>query len=177
MRTSVRNEAVVIASSDQLTTGEAAKLLSCSRQHVVDMCDEGLLPFAWAGRHRRILRRDIEAVRRGGDRLNRSERRSLWLAHVIAGKLLLDPDRHLRDAHLQLERMYPMARGQARAWLDDWTRLLDGPVDNLVTRMVERSLRGRELRQNSPFASILSESERNAALEAFMLNEKRRSTR
>jgi len=166
----------VMNADERLTTGEAAKLLSCSRQHVVDMCMEGLLPFTWAGRHRRVLRRDVEAVRRGSDELSRSERRSLWLAHVVAGKLLLDPDRYAGEARLQLERMRLSARGQALAWLDDWGRLLDGPVDQLVARMTERSLRGCDLRQNSPFAHVLSSGERDAALAAFVRHDAQRSS-
>lgn len=168
---------MALDSNEQLTTGEAAKLLNCSRQHVVDMCDEGLLPFTWVGKHRRVLRRDLETVRRGTEKLNRSERRSLWLAHVVAGKLLLDPDRYVGDALRQLDLMRPAARGQARDWLDDWERLLAGPIDELVARMTDRSLRGRELRQNSPFADVLSSDERDAALAAFVLHDERRSVR
>ena len=47
---------------DLLTTGEAAKLLNSSRQHVVDLCDRGELPFTTLGTHRRVQRRDVEAV-------------------------------------------------------------------------------------------------------------------
>lgn len=177
MRTLLRDEVVALDSDEQLTTGEAAKLLSCSRQHVVDMCDEGLLPFTWAGRHRRVFRRDVEAVRRGTDTMNRAERRSLWLAHVVAGKLLLDPDRHIGHAREQLERMRPTARGLAREWLRNWEQLLDGPVERVVTQLTERSLRGRELRQNSPFAHVLSPDERDAALAAFAQHDRQWSRR
>jgi excisionase family DNA binding protein len=30
--------------TELLTTGQAAKLLGCSRQHVVDLCERGRLP-------------------------------------------------------------------------------------------------------------------------------------
>lgn len=175
MRTSVHDAVSVLDSDERLTTGEAAKLMNCSRQHVVDMCNEGLLPFTWAGRHRRVRRGDVEAVRRGSDTLSRSDRRSLWLAYVVAGMLLLDPERHLEDARKQLERMRPTARGQTRRWLDDWARLLDGPLDQLVAQMTERSLRGRELRQNSPFASVLSSADRETARAAFVRHDEQRS--
>lgn len=177
MGVTMRDAAVKFDSDERLTTGEAAKLLSCSRQHVVDMCDEGLLPFTWAGRHRRVSLRDVQAIRRGSDTMNRAERRSLWLAYVVAGALLIDPDRHLARASEQLERMRPTARGRAREWLVDWERLLDGPVDQLVARMTERSQRGRELRQNSPFAHVLSPDDRKAALDAFAHHDRQRDGR
>ena len=33
---------------DLLATGKAAGLLGCSRQHVVDMCLRGELPYVWS---------------------------------------------------------------------------------------------------------------------------------
>ncbi len=45
--------------SDQLTTGEAARLLGTSRQHVVDLCNAGHLPYRVVGKHRRVSRHDI----------------------------------------------------------------------------------------------------------------------
>jgi excisionase family DNA binding protein len=45
-----------------LSTGEVAHLLGSSRQHVVDMCTRGELPFLWIGRHRRIERSDIDRL-------------------------------------------------------------------------------------------------------------------
>ncbi|MGH3537959.1 MAG: helix-turn-helix domain-containing protein [Pseudonocardiaceae bacterium] len=45
-----------------LSTGEVARLLGSSRQHVVDMCTRSELPFLWVGRHRRIERSDIDRL-------------------------------------------------------------------------------------------------------------------
>lgn len=38
----------------ELTTTEAAKVLSVSRQYLVRLCEEGRLPFRWEGAHRRL---------------------------------------------------------------------------------------------------------------------------
>ncbi|MEZ5282121.1 MAG: helix-turn-helix domain-containing protein [Acidimicrobiales bacterium] len=150
-----------------LTTGEAAKILNCTRQHVVDLCDRGDLPFTTVGTHRRISRRDVEALKSRTDRLSRDERRSLWLAYVVAGRIATEPERTIGDALRHIDKMRPNARGQAKKWLDEWTRLLNGPVDRILAALTDRSLRGRELRQNSPFAGALTEEQRLKALEAW----------
>lgn len=152
---------------DLLTTGEAAKLLNCTRQHVVDLCVRGDLPFTTVGTHRRISRENVEALKSRTDRLSRDERRSLWLAYVVAGRLATEPDQTIKDALDQLSKMRPHARGQAKRRLDEWERLLHRPVDQILSALTDRSLRGRELRQNSPFAGALTEDQRLRALEAW----------
>lgn len=150
-----------------LTTGEAAKVLNCTRQHVVDLCERGDLPYTTVGTHRRISRVNVEAVKTRTDRLSRDERRSLWLAYVVAGKICIAPGKTVAAAREQLDRMRPSARGQAKKWLDEWARLLDGPVDRILAAITDRSLRGRELRQNTPFAGALSPEERQIALDEW----------
>jgi excisionase family DNA binding protein len=150
-----------------LTTGEAAKILNCTRQHVVDLCDRGDLPFTTVGTHRRISRENVEALKSRTDRLSRDERRSLWLAYVVAGRIATEPERTIADALDHLDKMRGSARGQAKKWLDQWERLLNGPVDQILAALTDRSLRGRELRQNSPFAGALTEEERRTALEEW----------
>jgi excisionase family DNA binding protein len=150
--------------TDRLTTGEAAKLLNCSRQHIVDLCEQGLLPYTTVGRHRRVLRSDVDAIRTRTDRLSRDERRSLWLGYATAAAIIADPDRTIAEASRQLELMRATARGQARSWLDEWQRLIAGPIDSVLAALVDRSLRGRELRQNSPFAGALDDDVRTCIL-------------
>jgi excisionase family DNA binding protein len=154
-----------------LTTGEAAKILNCTRQHVVDLCDRGDLPFTTVGTHRRISRENVEALKSRTDRLSRDERRSLWLAYVVAARIATEPERTIADALDHLDKMRATARGQAKKWLDEWERLLDGPVDRILAALTDRSLRGRELRQNSPFAGALTEEQRRKALEAWRSND------
>ncbi|MFN0064102.1 MAG: helix-turn-helix domain-containing protein [Myxococcaceae bacterium] len=155
---------------DLLTTGEASRLLGTSRQHVVDLCNSGSLPYVTVGRHRRVTRRDIEALRTGTSRLTKDQLRSLWLAHAVAARLVEDPVGVLAVARTNVKRMLDgSARGSARVWLQQWEALLDGPVEAVLAALTSRSPRFRELRQNTPFAGVLSEDQRRAVLRGFAL--------
>jgi excisionase family DNA binding protein len=165
------------APDDMLTTGEAARLLNSSRQHVVDLCNRGDLPFVTVGTHRRVTRADVESVRDRTLRLNRDQRRSLWLAFAVAGRIAADPDVARSLARENLVRMRENARGQAVSWLEEWDRLLDGAVADLLIALTSPSPRGRDLRQNSPFAGILSDDERSGVLDAWREHEQRRRTK
>jgi excisionase family DNA binding protein len=154
-------------SDELLTTGEAAVLLNSSRQHVVNLAERGELPYTTVGTHRRVKRGDVEAIRTRTQRLTRDQRRSLWLAYAVAGRIVADPARAKKLARANLERMRASTRGQARRWLDEWDGLLNGPIDNLLATFVSPSPKGRELRQNSPFAGLLTESARTEVLDAW----------
>ena len=158
---------IQIRDDDLLTTGEAAKVLNCTRQHVVDLCERGDLPYTTVGKHRRISRANVEALKTRTDRLSRDERRSLWLAYVVAGRIATEPENTIADALSRVYEMRPNARGQAKKWLDEWERLLNGSVDRILAALTDRSLRGRELRQNSPFAGSLTEQLRRTALDEW----------
>jgi excisionase family DNA binding protein len=165
-----------LAEGDELlTTGEAAKILNTSRQHVVDLCDRGELPFTTTGTHRRVRRSDVEALRTRTQRLTRDQRRSLWLAYAIAGRIVSDPQRGRTVARANLERMREASRGQARRWLEEWDRLVNGPIDALLTALVSTTPRGRELRQNNPFAGLLTESERLLVMEQWRTRDEERT--
>jgi excisionase family DNA binding protein len=153
---------------DFLTTGEAAQLLGTSRQHVVDLCNAGDLPYVTVGRHRRVSRRDVEAVRAGTRRWTRDQLRSLWLSHAVAGRLVEDPQGVLARARDNLAQMLAdSARGSAKIWLQKWQHLLVGPVEEVLEALTSRSPISRELRQNSPFAGVLTGAQRRAALAGF----------
>lgn len=168
MRTRFTNELTEAENGDLLTTGEAARLLGTSRQHVVDLCNSGGLPFVTVGRHRRVTRRDVEALRTGTSRLTRDQLRSLWLAHAVAARLVENPVAVIGRARRNLERMLASsARGASRVWLKQWGGLLEGSIESILEALTSRSPRSRELRQNTPFAGILSEEQRRAVLQAF----------
>lgn len=148
-----------------LTTGEAARILNSSRQHVVDLCDQGLLPFLTTGTHRRVRRADVDALQSRTQRLTRDQERSLWLGYAIAGKLVTDPLGVLDIGRRNLSRHG--GGGAARRWLAEWEKLLDGPIEGVLEALTSRSPRARELRQNSPFAGVITQEERQRVLTGF----------
>lgn len=131
------------------------------------------MPYTTVGKHRRVRRGDIDALRTRTDRLSRHQKRSLWLAHAAAGRIVADPVGALRSARANLAKMRGGARGQAKQWLDEWERLLDGPVEDLLTELTARTPKARELRQNSPFTALLSDAERQRVLDAWRDSQQR----
>lgn len=149
-----------------LTTGEAALLLRSSRQHVVDMCEQGLLPYVRVGSHRRLRRADIEAVLR--PELTRDQLKALWLHAAVAGRLVSNPDAVLAKAATNLQRLRQVhPDGMAARWLEQWRAVLDAGVETVLDVLTSRAPRAVELRQNSPFAGVLLDAERRAVLTAF----------
>ncbi len=142
-------------------------MLNCSRQHVVDLCNRGELPFTTVGKHRRVRRGDIDAIRTRTQRMTRDQKRSLWLAYALAGQIVTDPVRALRIARQNLDRMRRTSRGRTRKWLEEWERLLDGSLETLLGVLTSHSPRARELRQNSPFAGVLGEDVREQVLRSW----------
>lgn len=153
---------------DLLTTGKAATLLGVCRQHVVDLCREGRLPFQTTGTHRRLRREDLERFARSGKTLRREEARSLWLNQAIAGKLVQDPEAILGRARGNLARFMQIhSEGMSAHWLRRWREVIEqGPwaVLSVLTSLSEESI---ELRQNSPFAGVLPADERQRVLTSF----------
>lgn len=153
---------------DLLTTGQAATLLGSSRQHVVDLCTSGRLAYQVVGKHRRVRRGDLVRLLHGGSVMTRDQQRSLWLHRAVAGKVAIDPVHTLATARRNLARLraeHP--RGPVGSDFDAWEALLDGPLETLLDTLVSSSSRAIELRQNSPFAGVLTERERAKALAAF----------
>jgi excisionase family DNA binding protein len=150
-----------------MTTGEAAALLGSSRQHVVDLCERGELPYSTTGRHRRVRRRDVEEVQARTEDLTRDQARSLWLSYALAGRIAEDPEAAVAKARANLAKMREVARGQAQSWLGEWESLIEGGADHMLDALTSRSPRGRELRQNNPFAGVLTDEERVQVLAAW----------
>ncbi len=152
---------------DLISTGTASALLGTSRQHVVNLCDSERLPCFRVGTHRRVRREDVLRYRDGRP-LTRDQIRSLWLHRAVARRLLLDPAGTIRQARANLRRLQAVhARGVAGQRMEEWELLLNGPIDELLEVITSRSDRGNELRQNSPFAGVLSDRERSRVLDSF----------
>jgi excisionase family DNA binding protein len=155
---------------DSITTTQAAAILGCSRQHVVNLCNRGELPSISIGRHRRLRREDVEsyAVRRTTGGMTRDQLRSLWLHRAVAGHVARDPEATLRLARENANRRLAKgpAPGSAR-WLRRWLRLIDQGPEPVMQALTSSANAARELRQSTPFAGVLSERERLAILSAF----------
>lgn len=124
------------------------------------------------GTHRRVLRQELDTYIHGSDPPPRREAlRSLWLNRAIAGRLARDPERVLAKARSNLVRFRRLhARGTARRWLEEWEGLIDEGPDSVMRILVAETPHAADLRQNSPFAGVLSQGERRRILDAFVRN-------
>lgn len=88
----------------------------------------------------------------------RIEARSLILHRAVAARLLKDPELWAR-ARQRLEEW--RASGLRHPYyLSAWDGLVDAPVENVAEAIQEPGERGQRLRRASPFAGVLSSSER-----------------
>lgn len=58
---------MILPSTQELTTQSAANFLGVSRQYLVQLLEEGKIPFHKVGTHRRVSLKDIAAFRRQRD--------------------------------------------------------------------------------------------------------------
>src|SRR5665811_86634 len=158
--------------SPLLSTGEVAGLLGVSRQHVVDLCDRGDLTFVWIGSHRRVPRFELDrllgAAHEG--KLTRDQERSLWLHRAVLAELVENPEDALARVGVNLQRLrvqHP-GRGMTARWLDQWQKVLDAGVDAVADVLTSQGPAALELRQNSPFAGVISEEVRSRVLASFV---------
>jgi excisionase family DNA binding protein len=157
---------VIVQTHELLTTGEAAVLLRSSRQHVVDLCERGLLPHVRVGTHRRLRRQDVEALLQPS--MTRDDLRALWLHRAVAGKLVADPQGTLATATRNLHRLQAIHCDPATAvWLERWSALLDEGVEAVLYALTSPAAYSIALRRHSPFAGVLDETERRAVLTSF----------
>jgi excisionase family DNA binding protein len=152
---------------DLIRTGEAAALLGCSRQHVVNLCDSGRLPVVrGGGSHRYVRRADVLAL--ASCPLTREQEQSRWLHAAIASRLVAEPDVVLGRARENLDRFSAIHAGTMAAhWLELWRAALDAGPDQVLTVLVSDTPQAAEMRQNSPFTGILPLDARRAVLESF----------
>jgi excisionase family DNA binding protein len=156
-----------VVRDELLTTGKVAEMLGSSRQHVVDLCNRGVLTYETTGTHRRVPRFAVESLL-GVSSMTRDQRRSLRLGCAVAGKVVRDPQRWLSMARRNLSKMQAIhTRGQSADLLAQWERLLDGPLEGVLEALTSPSPRARELRQNTPFAGVLTPRERLQVLSEF----------
>ena len=159
------------APDELLSTGDVARILGSSVQHVVDLCRRGEMAYTLVGTHRRIRRSDAEALsgrsaNNAGGPMTRDQLRALWLHRAVAAKVAADPAGVLAQAKSTARSL--LAREPDGApWLRQWLALLDRGPEAVMRTLVSTDPLARELRANSPFAGVLSTSEREAILTSF----------
>lgn len=97
----------------------------------------------------------------------RIDERSVALHRAVAEKLRKNPAL-LHIATENLDRWYETA-GRSRPYLDEWRRMLQLPLDELLALIGQEGERMTALRQNSPFAGVLEPAERWAIFERFRI--------
>ncbi|MEP7739745.1 helix-turn-helix transcriptional regulator [Nocardioides sp. 31GB23] len=103
----------------------------------------------------------------GGER--REKQRSLWLSRLVVGELTRDPDRVLAIARDNITRWREIHAGRPSilAALERWSAILDEGVESIVATLTGHSEEAEDLRQNAPFAGVLTQEQREQALASF----------
>src|SRR6516162_4651348 len=91
-----------------LKTGQVARLLGVSRQHVADLCDRGKIEHVRVGTHRRVPRSEVDRLM--GNQLTREEEKSLRLHQALLTRMLAEPDAVISKARDNLNRWTGMHR-------------------------------------------------------------------
>jgi hypothetical protein len=123
-----------------------------------------LEPSLIEGRRRAEALRPDELIEAGDAHGHeRAERRSLAYHRAVAKRLR----RAMADEALRVVWTWREHGRIADRYADEWERLLRRPVPEIARMISEDTQRGRDLRQNSPFAGVLSEAERRRINEAI----------
>jgi hypothetical protein len=100
------------------------------------------------------------------------DERSLAFDKVIAAKLREDPDL-VNKARSNLSQWLLTADASLEPALREWQKLLDGPMDLLLSTMESSDERATQLRQSSPFCGILTREERTKILQEYQARDSR----
>lgn len=100
--------------------------------------------------------------------MSRERARSLWLHCAVAGHLVQAPEVVLKRGRTNIDRFLAASpAGPVRHWLGEWLALIDDGPAAVAAALTDASERGVELRQNTPFAGVLTPDERRRVLAAF----------
>lgn len=91
---------------------------------------------------------------------DRSVARAIEIHRMVLEKLLTDPETVMARARGQLAVLEGSAGARSEAYIEAWRGLLDGPRVELVRVLLSTSERDVELLKMSPFASLLTDRER-----------------
>lgn len=108
--------------------------------------------------------------------LTREVNRSLAINRKVVEKLLGNPDEVVALARKNLELMRSQNDGSAEPWFEKWDHLLNGPLEVIVAVLESPTHAAASLRQVSPFAGVVSTSERWEIYREFRASEARRAS-
>ncbi len=115
--------------------------------------------------HRILANRRDEPTMPPRVRYDRPDARFHYELHREIARHILDGQVSLARAETELERMRGKLHGrEAARWLDEWAVILTLPPDRMVEAFLVGGEAGDDLRQVSPLLGIVTEDERNAAL-------------
>lgn len=99
----------------------------------------------------------------------REKQRSVWLNRAVVGELARDPDRVIGVARENIARWREVhaERPSILAALDRWSQILDDGPDAIALMLNAQTEEAADLRQNSPFAGVLSPEQRTQVLASF----------
>ena len=144
--------------SSLLRTGEAAARLGVSRQHVVNLCERGMLPVIRVGTHRRIPESAVTKLTGTGSLTGGAL--SLWLHAAVVGHLLADSDLVISQAEKNIDRIRSTGSSpRSEAYLVEWERILSSGVAAIVAALLDPTEHGGTLRSCTPFAGVLTQDE------------------
>ncbi len=109
-------------------------------------------------------------LRTPGDGAPRREKqRSLWLNRMVVGELTREPHRAIGIARENLARLRGVhaERASILEAFDRWGEILDEGVESIVATLTGLDEEAEDLRQNSPFAGVLTPEQREQALSSF----------
>ena len=101
-----------------------------------------------------------------GTPLTRDQARSMALHAAMSHELRARGSEVLEIARRNISRMRSV-NPHASPLLDEWERILEGTTDQVIARMLDPSEHGRDLRQVTPFAGVLSPAQRTAVYRSF----------
>jgi excisionase family DNA binding protein len=151
-----------------LRTGQVASRLGVSRQHVVDLCKQGNLPYVMVGVHRRIPEHAVTSkLAHARDSRNDGKQQSLWLHAALIPKVVNDPDAVLGVARRNLARQRQSGSTRHAAYTDEWESVLDAGVGRVIEAFLDPSGHGATLRSCTPFTGVLSQNEVRSIKKAY----------
>lgn len=109
-------------------------------------------------------RRVLAAMGADEQPMTADQTRSLLMHMIVAAHLISEPEQVIRRAHANLERWAGKGRHDAY-WLERWRRALEQPAGQLALLLTERTQDAADMRQGTPFAGVLSNEERLAAIQ------------